>query len=593
MRSADRRLRVREGEERRRRRHRHARGRRRDLRDAGTAVRVRRGPHRGPRRRCPTSQIRRTIDIDAGHAVLGEGARRLRSRRSSISACSPSVELTPELPASSESAPVPPVGAGPREARALAPPHARRRRRSRVRLAEDGRARPHRLGGSQLPRRAPDVLRAVPSGRRPLPDARQQPGRADEVSPRGAPAPRVQRSRASSRRAPRASSVPSSTSTPCSSTPNPLPDERVIGYGEVTERDRRSSARSGSSSARSRTTLQVAYPFAYVGEKDPTLSLVVISYPELYTTLDFRDDKVHPTQGHLPRQLVPGRRGRLRRRRERLQGPARGARLRPALPEEARARDARRRSACSRRRTTADVVQERSEQRRRPRRARSERRTTSSRSFAASSPAARTRIAATRSAASVLTTSCRSSRRRSKPGKVNAECVTGARRSRSTIAAGRRRAASRCGRPPSSSATRSAGPLSVATFCDASDVSPQENDFRFGHLHLSCGGGGRYDTPAGPIRLDIGYRIPGLQVLGGLTPDERRAGHAAWHPNRSAHRHRRSVLMPPVAGAEPRACSGSSERWSGRTVTFVTATAAAARRPPRRRRRRAGSSRRR
>ena len=66
-----------------------------------------------------------------------------------------------------------------------------------------------------------------------------------------------------------------------------------------------------------------------------------------------------------------------------------------------------------------------------------------------------------------------------------------------------------------------AGPLSIATFCDASDVSPQTNDFRFNHLHLSCGAGGRYDTPAGPIRLDIGYRLPGLQVLGGLTRDER------------------------------------------------------------------------
>ena len=65
------------------------------------------------------------------------------------------------------------------------------------------------------------------------------------------------------------------------------------------------------------------------------------------------------------------------------------------------------------------------------------------------------------------------------------------------------------------------GPLSVATFCDASDVSPQETDFRWNHLHLSCGAGGRYDTPVGPIRLDVGYRIPGMQVIGGLTPDER------------------------------------------------------------------------
>jgi outer membrane protein assembly factor BamA len=66
------------------------------------------------------------------------------------------------------------------------------------------------------------------------------------------------------------------------------------------------------------------------------------------------------------------------------------------------------------------------------------------------------------------------------------------------------------------------GPLSVATFCDASDVSPRQNNLRFNHLHLSCGPGARYETPVGPIRLDVGYRIPGMQVLGGLTPDERR-----------------------------------------------------------------------
>lgn len=59
-----------------------------------------------------------------------------------------------------------------------------------------------------------------------------------------------------------------------------------------------------------------------------------------------------------------------------------------------------------------------------------------------------------------------------------------------------------------------AGPLGAAVFCDAGDVSAEETDFRFTHLHLSCGFGGRYDTPVGPIRLDIGYRIPFLQVLG-------------------------------------------------------------------------------
>jgi outer membrane protein insertion porin family/translocation and assembly module TamA len=59
-----------------------------------------------------------------------------------------------------------------------------------------------------------------------------------------------------------------------------------------------------------------------------------------------------------------------------------------------------------------------------------------------------------------------------------------------------------------------AGPFSAATFCDSSDVAPRQLEFRFDRPHLSCGLGARYDTPIGPIRLDIGYRIPGLQVLG-------------------------------------------------------------------------------
>ncbi|WP_394822019.1 autotransporter assembly complex family protein [Pendulispora albinea] len=63
------------------------------------------------------------------------------------------------------------------------------------------------------------------------------------------------------------------------------------------------------------------------------------------------------------------------------------------------------------------------------------------------------------------------------------------------------------------------GPLSSAIFCDASDVSPQRVHFRFNRPHLSCGVGVRYDTPVGPIRLDLGYRIPGMQVLRQLSPN--------------------------------------------------------------------------
>jgi outer membrane protein assembly factor BamA len=53
--------------------------------------------------------------------------------------------------------------------------------------------------------------------------------------------------------------------------------------------------------------------------------------------------------------------------------------------------------------------------------------------------------------------------------------------------------------------------FSAATFCDSGDVSGRRVDFRFDRPHLSCGGGGRYDTPVGPVRLDVGVRIPGAQ----------------------------------------------------------------------------------
>ncbi len=58
------------------------------------------------------------------------------------------------------------------------------------------------------------------------------------------------------------------------------------------------------------------------------------------------------------------------------------------------------------------------------------------------------------------------------------------------------------------------GPLGVAFFCDASDVSAYAYTIQLNRPHVSCGFGARYQTPVGPVRLDIGYRIPPLQVLG-------------------------------------------------------------------------------
>ncbi len=56
------------------------------------------------------------------------------------------------------------------------------------------------------------------------------------------------------------------------------------------------------------------------------------------------------------------------------------------------------------------------------------------------------------------------------------------------------------------------GSLSGAVFGDTSDVSPRELEFRFNRPHLSVGLGLRYETPIGPVRVDLGCRIPGLQA---------------------------------------------------------------------------------
>lgn len=61
-------------------------------------------------------------------------------------------------------------------------------------------------------------------------------------------------------------------------------------------------------------------------------------------------------------------------------------------------------------------------------------------------------------------------------------------------------------------------PLGGVLFCDASDVSAEQATFRFGYPHLSCGGGLRYDIPIGPVRLDVGYRIPGAQYPSDADP---------------------------------------------------------------------------
>jgi outer membrane protein assembly factor BamA len=67
------------------------------------------------------------------------------------------------------------------------------------------------------------------------------------------------------------------------------------------------------------------------------------------------------------------------------------------------------------------------------------------------------------------------------------------------------------------------GSLRGALFADSADVSPYQLDFRLNRPHLSVGIGFRYATPVGPVRLDVGYRVPGAQAPASgdeFIPDE-------------------------------------------------------------------------
>ena len=302
--------------------------------------------------------------------------------------------------------------------------------------------------------------------------------------------------------------------------PNPLPDARVIGYAEL--RDAIGVERTiwkffGSLSYND----QLAYPFAYVNGKDPNLSLIVISYPELYTTFDFRDDKVHPTKGIFlgnklqvaglggnatDFKIEPEARAYLPLYKKKLVFALRGAAGLLEAPNYG--------SEVESGPHNGDLGAD-------PAAATKDYQLTFFRGFFSGGPNQNRgypiRGVGPYDIVPFLTP-------QTAAGQINAECIIPG------SGGGKIVVDDRCRSPTGGFTLWEAsaefryvvtGPLSVAAFCDSSDVSPRPNDFRFDHLHLSCGGGGRYDTPAGPIRLDVGYRIPGMQVLGGLTPDER------------------------------------------------------------------------
>lgn len=60
------------------------------------------------------------------------------------------------------------------------------------------------------------------------------------------------------------------------------------------------------------------------------------------------------------------------------------------------------------------------------------------------------------------------------------------------------------------------GDIGMVVFVDASDVTLGVGEYRLESPHVSSGVGFRYQTPVGPLRLDLGVRIPGLQTIGEL-----------------------------------------------------------------------------
>lgn len=59
------------------------------------------------------------------------------------------------------------------------------------------------------------------------------------------------------------------------------------------------------------------------------------------------------------------------------------------------------------------------------------------------------------------------------------------------------------------------GDFGAVLFVDASDVARERLQVRLDYPHLSTGFGVRYLTPVGPVRLDLGFRVPGAQRIGG------------------------------------------------------------------------------
>lgn len=292
--------------------------------------------------------------------------------------------------------------------------------------------------------------------------------------------------------------------------PDPPPNQRVIGYAEL----RNAVGVQRSLLRHFDVTLsynfQAAYPFVYVGTRDPTLGTLFISYPEIQASIDYRDNRAHPRKGFYLLNTFQAAGGP-------FGGQASDVKLQPdlrgyiPLSKKRWTLAARASVGLLLPRTYGGVVQH----------PRSE--------FEGSEALTRDfQLTFFRGFFSGGPTQNRGYPLRG----VGPHAIVPFLSPEQALADVNRQCGGTfdCRSPTGGFTLWEAslevrfdvdGPLSVAAFCDASDVSPRQLDIRLDHPHLSCGPGVRYDTPVGPVRLDVGYRLPGLQTIGGLTREER------------------------------------------------------------------------
>ena len=289
---------------------------------------------------------------------------------------------------------------------------------------------------------------------------------------------------------------------------NPTPNQPVIGYHELKNGiglDRVWGKFYGSISY----NIQLEDPFSYVGQRDSALTSLLIGFPQLTTSLDLRDDRVHPHKGvYLSNDLQVAGFG----------GYPRDVRVQPEVrtyvPLAKKITFATRASVgllfAS---NYGDVVQNHLAE-----------------AVTDANKAARTRDIETAFFRGFFAGGPNSNRGFPIRGLAPYGVVPFLNPATAALQAANNCDPNATGYDPTACLSpiggftlwelsnevrfTVTGPFAGAVFCDMGDVSPRAGSFRPDHLHLSCGLGARYDTPVGPIRLDIGYRIQPLQVLG-------------------------------------------------------------------------------